>query len=172
MLMLEVLFSVLVLHWVTSKDSNGGSVTDKSSSHRSANHTVSKTIGVRDVMDKFRYEHNGIKPTVTTHISAVREPGDFVDDNEEISKMELGMSKTIGDRFPLGNITVQVGQVREVERGSLVCKAHGEPLSRGGSYRSTEDLVERTEIIPKPPQLHFALEHVIGIAEEYSPNTK
>jgi hypothetical protein len=37
---------------------------------------------------KFHYGHNGIGPTVTTHISAVRD-GDFPEDDDEILKIEL-----------------------------------------------------------------------------------
>lgn len=144
----EVLFSVLVLHWVTSKDSNGGSTADKSNS-LSANNPSSKIIGAKGGLDKLGYGHNGTEPSVTTHISAVREVGDFPEEDDEISKIELGINNKEGRSFPLGRITVQVGQVREVEggrgHGSVVSTTHGDGLSRGGSYRSTEDLVERTE---------------------------
>ena len=59
------------------------------------------------------------------------------------------MGKKDGSGFPLGRITVQVGQVRKVEeRGEegVISAGRGEGLSRGGSYKSTEDLVERTEV--------------------------
>lgn len=138
--MLPALFSVLVLHWVTSKDSTGGSSAEKSNSYRSGNNTASRPNGVKDALDKFRYGHNVLGPTVTTHISASRGRRDSGEDDDEISKTELGgKNDTAG--HPLGRITVQVGQVREVEgdqgRGSIA----GPTLEDGKSYRSTEGLV-------------------------------
>lgn len=147
----QVLFSVLVLHWVTSKDSNGGPTADKTNS-RSANNQSSKIVGSKGGLDKPGYGHNGVVPSVTTHISAVREVRGDSEDDDEISKAELGMNNKEGAGFPMGRITVQVGQVRQVEggrgRNSVVSTTHGAgtELSRGGSYRSSEELVERTEI--------------------------
>jgi hypothetical protein len=142
--MCQVLFSVLVLHWVTSKDSNGGSTADKSNSHRSGNNVPSQTAGLKFGADKFRYGHNGVGPTVTTHISAARDVGNLLEDDDEISKTELG-TKNNKAGVPLGRITVQVGQVREVEgREGRTSVVSATPVD-GRSYRSTEDLVERTE---------------------------
>ncbi|KAG0647260.1 hypothetical protein D0Z07_7073 [Hyphodiscus hymeniophilus] len=146
---LEVLFSVLVLHWVTSKDSSGGSTAEKSHSHRSAVKSSSKINSAKgSAVDKLRYPHGGIGSSVTTHISAIREAEDFREDEDDLANVELGMDKTKSSGFPLGRITVQVERVREVEgghaRASVVSTTQG--LSRGGSYnKSTEDLVERTE---------------------------
>ncbi|TVY73600.1 hypothetical protein LSUE1_G004127 [Lachnellula suecica] len=116
----DILFSVLVLHWVTSKDSSsipsGYSRSNPSQSHRSRN-----KLGAFSVYGK---GNTGLG-TVTTHISASRNGGQR--EKEDMGDMEMG------------GITVQVGQVVEIE----VEREGGENGEGRRSHKSTEDLVER-----------------------------
>jgi hypothetical protein len=140
----DILFSVLVLHWVTSKDSSSASSTA---------HTNSAVI--TNKLERFGYgtgSASGRKTGVTTHISAVR-PGK--EDEEEIQRVDWGVVKSDdGKAFPMGRIEVRVGHVVEVVRegkpGLGVANGRGsvasttnEDASRARSHLSTEELVER-----------------------------
>ena len=146
-LALEVLFCVLVLHLVTSKDSYNVGSTQSNSQSRNANTSVhaSKTA---DKLAKFRFGPNGSHgPTVTTHISATRDLGNVAEDEED---MGFEARKNGGRSYPLEIMKVQVRQVVEVDTGagrgsrdSTPRSLNDEEMSRGRSHRSTEELVER-----------------------------
>ncbi len=136
----DILFSVLVLHWVTSKDPSTTSSTARSNS----------TI-VTNKLERFGYgtgSVSGRKTGVTTHISAVRRGEE---DSEEIQRADWGGDD--GKSLAMGKIEVRVGHVIEVEREgepesaivngrSSVASTTNEGV-RAQSDLSTEDLVDR-----------------------------
>jgi len=156
----DVLFSVLVLHWVTSKDkastaSSHDQYSAQNTSNAQRNKNSAGSMGPYSVVDKLGvFDATASKAregTVTTHISA-----------QELKDMKLEEtdldSKGRPSSIPLGKIKVQVGRVVQVEsrpRGtSPTGKSEmGEDIaevrrvSQGGSGRSTEKLVE--ERIPQ-----------------------
>jgi len=121
-----VLFSVLVLHWVTSKDSSitipilsSGTLTN---THHTSypNHKSSK----HEPLDMYGRSSDGGIGTITTHTTAAKLADDEASEKSDIE---------------IGNIVVEVGQV--VER-----KETEEEVDTGRrSHRSTEDLVERMQ---------------------------
>jgi hypothetical protein len=153
----DVLFSVLVLHWVTSKDkASTTSTTDQyaaqNASHvqRNKNSAGSSSGGPYSVVDKLGvFDANEPREgTVTTHITAQELK------NMKLEEADLDLSVR-GQRssIPLGKIKVQVGRSVQVESrprsNSPTPKSElGEDLSevrrisRGESGRSTEELVE------------------------------
>lgn len=146
----DILFSVLVLHWVTSKDSSSTSSTARSG-YGSRSAYTSKARNTTNKLERFGYgTGSAAKSTgVTTHISAVR-PGKE-DEDEEIQMADRGAAREEDRKgHPLGRITVEVEQVQVVEieredgngRGSDASTMNSEELSRGRTNRSTEDLVE------------------------------
>lgn len=158
----DVLFSVLVLHWVTSKDkastasSNdqySGQIASQSQRNKNSAGSLGGPYSVVDKLGVFDANKVAREGTVTTHISA-----------QELKHMEAQETdldyKGRGQRssIPLGKIKVQVGRVVQVEsrpRGSSPTGKSelGEDISevrrisQGGSGRSTEELVE--ERIPQ-----------------------
>jgi hypothetical protein len=146
----DILFSVLVLHWVTSKDSSSASSSggQSNSASRSAHASRSRN-SIANKLSQLSYSNN--EPTVTTHISAVRSSTRDDGFEDEIQRMDWGSNRVEkdGNGYPMGVITVQVDQVVEVERqggngrSSEASTMNGEELSRGRSHKSTEDLVER-----------------------------
>ena len=158
----DVLFSVLVLHWVTSKDkastaSSHDQYSARNTSHAQRNKNSAGSMGPYSVVDKLGvFDPNASKAregTVTTHISAQELKNIEAEEADLDSKGRAPRSS-----IPLGKIKVQVGRVIEVEsrpRGtSPMGKSElGEDISemrrvsQGGSGRSTEELVE--ERIPQ-----------------------
>jgi hypothetical protein len=158
----DVLFSVLVLHWVTSKDkastaSSNDQYSVQNASQAPRNKNSAGSMGPYSVVDKLGvFDANASKAregTVITHISA-QELKHM--DSEEADLDSSGRAQR--SSIPLGKIKVQVGRVIQVEsrpRGtSPTGKSElGEDISevrrvsQGGSGRSTEDLVE--ERIPQ-----------------------
>lgn len=160
----DILFSVMVLHWVTSKDSNG---------QNSSNHSVSlQAIGtkrtIRDsrpdplsqnsLVDKL--ETFGMFGTskgdagVTTHISA-QEMDKDVNVGDDFYRLDSGIkSKKFNGRSRSEGKTermhVNVAQVVEVESGPRSGRSDdGEDIAdavRGGTGRSTDDLVDRERL--------------------------
>jgi len=107
----DILFSVLVLHWVTSKDKSYNSSTARSSSLgglRSRRPTPNR-------LEQFEFgtaSSYGKKTGITTHISAA---GTGTDD-EEIQAVHWEHAQTNnGKPFPIDRIKVEVGQVVQVE---------------------------------------------------------
>jgi hypothetical protein len=162
----DILFSVLVLHWVTSKDKSYISSTARSSSLaglRSPQSTPNK-------LEQFEFgtaSGSGKNTGITTHISAV---GTGTDD-EEIQRVHWEHAQTDNwGSFPIDSIKVEVGQVVQVEteegfvveveaegrvvvevkteggfanasvRGSQTSTMNGEEMSRA-SHMSTKDPV-------------------------------
>jgi hypothetical protein len=133
----DVLFSVLVLHWVTSKDSTSVSSSAKSHTPPTNSKSPRNRLGSFDIYSKSGSRNVG---TVTTHISALKSGKEY--DEVDIGDIEMG------------GITVKVGQVVEVERDVDVdmrsVEKEGDVRSvegeRSRSHRSTEDLVERVSI--------------------------
>ena len=134
----DVLFSVVVLHWVTSKDTiNTGSSRTKGTNSKDA--TGGK--GVSNAREAYGLGSR-IQPTVTTMITASKMDGDDLKQSTSLSddELERGMHQTqkpgksdrmdwarmkrnesrqegdYGEKgYPLGKIRVQVGQVVEIE---------------------------------------------------------
>jgi hypothetical protein len=152
----DVLFSVLVLHWVTSKDkasttnSSADAYSGQNASHIQRNKNSAGSMGPYSVADKLGVfdVSKAREGTVTTHISA-QELKAREDEESDLDLKASGQRSSI----PLGKIKVQVGRVIEVES-----RPRGDPptpvseggedisaarrISQGGSGRSTEELVE------------------------------
>jgi hypothetical protein len=153
----DVLFSVLVLHWVTSKDKPSTASSHDQYSAQNASHVQrtkmsgGSTSGPYSVVDKlgvFDAKKVTREGTVTTHISA-QELKTMEDEERDMASNERGQRSSI----PLGKIKVQVGRVVQVESRprsesptgkSDLCEDISEVrrISQGGSGRSTEELVE------------------------------
>ena len=144
----DILFSVLVLHWVTSQDSSSTSSTARSDGTRTA--YTSKADNTKNKLGVFVYgtgtESAAKSIGVTTHISALRPDKK----DEEVEKVECGVApRENRNEYPTGRIIVQVGHVVDIGtedgngRGSNASTINGEELSGGRSNKSTEDLVER-----------------------------
>jgi hypothetical protein len=151
----DVLFSVLVLHWVTSKDRASTASSNEYSGQNASNvqrnkNSAGSVGGPYSVVDKLSvFDVNKVQEgTVTTHITAQELK------NMELEEAEVG-SKTRGQRssIPLGKIKVQVGRSVQVEsrpRGDSPTPkseigediSEARRISQGGSGRSTEELVE------------------------------
>jgi len=151
----DVLFSVLVLHWVTSKDkastASSQEYSAQNASHVQRNKNSAGSMGPYSVVDKLGvFDINASKNregTVTTHISAQELK------NIEVQETDLDLKgRAQRSSIPLGKIKVQVGRVVQVEsrpRGASPLPSEGgedisevRRISQGGSGRSTEDLVE------------------------------
>jgi hypothetical protein len=154
----DILFSVLVLHWVTSKDkasttSSNDTYSEQTATHTQRNNNPNGPIGPFSVVDKlgvFSTSKSG-DATVTTHISAQ----EFKNCEDEEVDIEWS-GKIQKGSIPLGRIKVQVGQVVQVDSmprsdAHTLSSAGGEDIvdvrrvSQGGSGtcgRSTEDLVD------------------------------
>ena len=138
----DVLFSVLVLHWVTSKDKT--STTSSNETHtgyigsQTQRTKLSSSRGNGSVVDKLGVFSSGKRGvgSVTTHISAQDLKRERVDDSIELKGRERS--------FPLDRIKVQVGQSVESEPRSEVGDDVVE-FTRGRSGTSMEDLVEQKE---------------------------
>jgi hypothetical protein len=127
----DILFSVLVLHWVTSKDSanNSSARNSKSAGHPAANR-----------LERFGFS-NQCQPKVTTLISTVREMKGEAEDNEMgIEEWHNGAENS---SYPIDGILVQSAQVVEIEGGSEGSLEIVNELKRGGSHNTTDDLVEK-----------------------------
>jgi hypothetical protein len=157
----DVLFSVLVLHWVTSKDKASTASSHDQFSAQNASHIQhnknsagsTDPYGVVDNLGVFGAKRVTREGTVTTHISA-QELKSMEAEERDMDLNGRGQRSSI----PLGKIKVHVGRVVQVEgrpRGeSPTGKSElGEDISevrrisQGGSGRSTEELVE--ERIPQ-----------------------
>lgn len=153
----DILFSVLVLHWVTSKDKAATTSSINTYSEQTATHTQRNnpngSMGPFSVVDKlgvFSTSEAG-DATVTTHISAQ----EFKNCEDEEVDIEWSGKRQRGS-IPLGRIKVQVGQVVQVDSmprsdAHTLSSAGGEDIvdvrrvSQGGSGTcgsSTEDLVD------------------------------
>lgn len=153
----DVLFSVMVLHWVTSKDKASTTSSTDQYAAQNASHVQRNKIsagsssgGPYSVVDKLGvFDANEPREgTVTTHITA-----------QELKNMKLEEAdndlSARGQRssIPLGKIKVQVGRSVQVESrlrsesptpksdlGEDIAEVRR--ISRGESGRSTEELVE------------------------------
>ncbi|KAH7327186.1 hypothetical protein BKA65DRAFT_63729 [Rhexocercosporidium sp. MPI-PUGE-AT-0058] len=161
----DILFSVLVLHWVTSKDSNGGGSTAATASkascvlssrrtRRESQHIACAGAGTGDNFGRFGNfgDHTGY---VTTHISAEKS-GVMVGVQErreqEMYDLENGNGGRMkngncgNDTYPMGRIQVNVGHTIEIapRSGARSGMSESEDI---GDYRpprrhlSTDDLV-------------------------------
>jgi len=123
----DILFSVLVLHWVTSKDSySSSSYAQSRTTQPNPSRNTRNRLGSFDLYTRPGGRDLG---TVTTHISAFKSG-------------KGGGEEDIGD-MQLGGITIKVGQVVEVEREIDVTFVEGK---RSRSQTSTEGLVEKSPI--------------------------
>jgi len=158
----DVLFSVLVLHWVTSKDkastaSSNDQYSVQNASQAPRNKNSAGSMGPYSVVDKLGvFDANASKAregTVITHISA-QELKHMDTEEADLDSNGRGQRSSI----PLGKIKVQVGRVIQVESRPRGTSPTGKSelgedisevrrISQGGSGRSTEDLVE--ERIPQ-----------------------
>lgn len=151
----DILFSVLVLHWVTSKDkvSTGSSNDTHTATGTGTRAKISAaTMGPYSIADKLGVFNasKGGEATVTTHISAQELKNE---ENEEVDWLASKQRSSI----PLGRIKVQVGQVIEVDSrrrsDAPTLRSEGEDVAEvrssrrmsqgGGSGVSTEELVEQ-----------------------------
>lgn len=134
----DVLFSVVVLHWVTSKDSaNSGSSRTKGTNSKD----VTGAKGLSHAREAYGLGSR-VQPTVTTLITASKGDGADLKQSTSLSddEIERGMHQSqktqrsdrldwargkrsdkrenaeVGEKgYPLGKIRVQVGQVVEIE---------------------------------------------------------
>lgn len=164
----DILFSVLVLHWVTSKDSHGGSnrssaVTGLSLSSPLGNSSggrramglstldpLSSSHSLADKMDTFGlYGGPKVEALITTKISAGKAMNVAAEDIELDAR---GSSKGFGWKGKKGSISstkrlqVNVASVVEQESGPRTDVEEGEDIAdviRCGNTRSTDDLVDR-----------------------------
>ena len=123
----DILFSVLVVHWVTTKDSASNL------SARNSYHATNR-------LERFGFS-NQVQPKVTTLISAVRDVKGEIEDDE----IGAGYRNNSADDsvYPVEAIRVQSDQVVEFEGGSETSGGSGNGLTRGGSHSTIEDLVEK-----------------------------
>src|SRR5215469_830924 len=146
----DTLFSVLVLHWATSKDK----------SYKSSTPRFTSLAGLRSNPNRleqfdFGTRNSSVKKTgITTHISAVASRTE----DEDIQKVDLEHAQTAnGQSFPVDRIKVEVAQRVEVEseegakvevemegrntsvRGSQNSTANGDEVSRV-NHMSTKEL--------------------------------
>jgi hypothetical protein len=152
----DVLFSVLVLHWVTSKDkasttSSNDQYSAQNASHTQRNKNSAGSIGgLYSVVDKLGVfdANRPDEGTVTTHITA-QELKDMKLEEADIDLNARGPRGSI----PLGKIKVKVGRSVQVESRPRIESPTpksdlGEDISevrrisQGESGRSTEELVE------------------------------
>jgi hypothetical protein len=144
----DVLFSVVVLHWVTSLDSSGGTSSNETGSksnnrkNRDVGNTYlsSKAAAANRKTADFQQMDGGFQAKFETRITA----RDFKGDDDDVDAFE----KLNGNSFPLNRINVQVGHVRTVEidtrdggRSDISMAEDGQPR-RVSSNKSTEELVE------------------------------
>jgi hypothetical protein len=148
----DILFSVLVLHWVTSKDrASTGSSNDTQNATGTGTRTKVPAMGPYSISDKLGVFNTskGGEGTVTTHISARESKRD----EEEVEWIANRPRSSI----PLGKIKVQVGQVIEMDSrprsDAPTLRSEGEDIAEvrrishgGGSGVSTEELVEQREL--------------------------
>jgi hypothetical protein len=150
----DILFSVLVLHWVTSKDKGS---TGSSKDTYTATGTGTRTKISAGTMDHYSIADKlGVfdpskagEGTVTTHISAQELK------NGEEEEVDWTANRQRGS-IPLGRIKVQVGRVVEVDSrprsDTPTLRSENEDIREvrrisqgGGSGVSTEELVEQRE---------------------------
>lgn len=152
----DVLFSVLVLHWVTSKDKASTASSNDQDSAQNAGHSLriknsaGLIAGPYSVVNKLGVfdANESREATVTTHITAQELK------NMKLEEADIDLSaRGQRSRIPLGKIKVQVGRSVHVESrprsDSPTPKSEpGEDIlevsriCRGESGRSTEELVE------------------------------
>jgi hypothetical protein len=146
----DILFNVLVLHWVTSKDSHGGSTAGLSLSlkqggtgKRGGGLTTIDPLGPHSLVDRSdNFGIYGKEAQVTTRISA----GEARDDLEE-EEFELDSRKGLGRKDGNGSgakLHVNVARVVEMESGPRLGNEEGEDITdmiRHGGGSSTDYLV-------------------------------
>lgn len=161
----DILFSVLVLHWVTSKDPNGQNPSNPSMSlqHIGADQRISDLrpdlLNPNSLVGKLEtfgmYGNMKGDAGVTTHISA-REINKDVDVDEDLYRVDSGSK--LKKKFNRGGrsegkverLHVNVGQVVEVESGLRSERSDdGEDIAdavRDDTRRSTDDLFDRERL--------------------------
>lgn len=140
----DVLFSVLVLHWVTSKDKASTASSNETHtgyiSSQARRTKLSSSRADDSVVDKlgvFSSGKGGLG-SVTTHISAQDLKRERVKESIELTGRERS--------FPLDRIKVQVGRSVQVESESRSeVGDDNTEFKRGGSGTSIENLVEQRE---------------------------
>tara|TARA_R110002060_G_scaffold67862_3_gene76500 strand:+ start:321 stop:1067 length:747 start_codon:yes stop_codon:yes gene_type:complete len=163
----DILFSVLVLHWVTSKDSGGGAsmastaslgITSRRRQRRESEPIASPTAGTIDKLEVFGVfgDHVIGGGSVTTHISA--EKGNAIvaigeQNGQEMYDLENGNganAKRASDKedYPLRRIQVQVGHTIETTSKSGATNGLDESEDVGDfrlarSHLSTDELVRK-----------------------------
>ncbi|KAH9219211.1 hypothetical protein DL95DRAFT_384641 [Leptodontidium sp. 2 PMI_412] len=162
----DILFSVVVLHWVTSKDSSGSGSTlsnaslnlsSKRGRRRESQSIVSPESGPVDKLERFGVFGDHVVGSVTTHISAEK-PNPIVDmregDEHEMYDIENGNGGRMkrggsnSGNYPMGRIQVQVGHTVETgpRSGASAGTSESEDigdfrLARG--HLSTDELVRK-----------------------------
>jgi hypothetical protein len=154
----DVLFSVLVLHWVTSKDSSSTSSSAQPNSNHGESGTrsgvapaVKDASGTASKTDRWGYGSRGAKGKGTGVATIISSGGrGEIDEDGDLQRVDWGnQTGGEGKAFPMGRIVVEIGQVVEVEgrggndKGSVASMANGDELSGCRSHQSTEDLVEK-----------------------------
>ncbi|KAH7379730.1 hypothetical protein BKA64DRAFT_234607 [Cadophora sp. MPI-SDFR-AT-0126] len=164
----DILFSVVVLHWVTSKDSGGGAsmgsaaslaLNSRRTQQRESESIASPTAGTMDKLERFGVFGDQVigNGSVTTYISA--EKGNAIakigEHNEhELHDLENGNGgradqvKNGSGNYPLERIQVQVGHTVETRAKSGAMAGLNESEDVGDfrlarSYLSTDELVRK-----------------------------
>ena len=146
----DVLFSVLVLHWVTSKDSST-TATNHSNSQENYNSRSKNANANGNNSGPNGYGLGSrIQPTVTTHISASKNDPDAVslDEDDIVSadgRREKWEEKSANGGYVMGKMRVQVGRVVNIESSENVAGGSSNTViaTKKVHSQSTEDLVER-----------------------------
>ncbi|KAK0113590.1 hypothetical protein ONS95_013837 [Cadophora gregata] len=163
----DILFSVLVLHWVTSKDSGGGTsvasntsrgLTSRRRQRQESESLASPTAGTIDKLQRFGVFGDQVigGGSVTTHISAEKsndiadagvQRGQETFDLENAPGGRMKRNKSVKEEYPMGRIQVQVGHTVETTRkgGVIIGMNEGDvgdfPLAR--THLSTDELVKK-----------------------------
>ncbi|PVH88166.1 hypothetical protein DL98DRAFT_509648 [Cadophora sp. DSE1049] len=164
----DILFSVVVLHWVTSKDSGGGAsmasaaslaINSRRRQRRESESIASPTVGTIDKLERFGVfgDHVIGSGSVTTHISAEKgnaivEPGEQTElemyDLENGNGGSMKRRNSGGENYPLGRMPVQVGHTVETRPKSSTVIGLSESEDVGDfrlarSHLSTDELVRK-----------------------------
>lgn len=166
----DTLFSVLVLHWVTSKDASSNPSSARSRSNQSRIYNSQANKHVNPFAGSIGRDGKQGTATVTTHISAMGCKEDEDRDEAELQRVRWGKRGSVeADRirvreneergaamiYPMNSIRIEVGHSVEVESQSQSrvqsINENAEDLRTMGRVRSqssTDDLVfGRKEVV-------------------------
>ena len=134
----DILFSVVVLHWVTAIDSSSRY---NSSANAHAAPGISQSHRIRSgVNDKWAISsrQDGMKPTVTTHIAG----GGRAIHDEETNKRGAEVH-VVSDGYAMDRINVHTHQIRDIEfEDGRKSDGTSNSDTFGGRNNSTDQIVE------------------------------